>query len=218
MAATAQTIRWAEDRGRSDASLGPRAFDPPTDPQGRAAYTKGFTDRGGKIPKKDQPKVVRVRSRMADPTGEQLRLILIIPAGRAMVRHFALTFAGLLRDRGEGRVSVRLALELARATYRGPDDHEGTYKWNNNLAPALARWILICRPALRGAIELRGEPDPAWSDPSLPAPESPFAWLDPERPYYPRDGFLPDNALTGVAWLASEPFRNKTAETWERAA
>jgi hypothetical protein len=128
------------------------------------------------------------RRTVADPDGLGLARLLSTNEGRLMVGHFAHAFARLLDETPPGRdLRVRAAWEWAAAVWDGPTPEiGGEAKWNNNLVPLLSRWIVICRPSLRGRIEFRGEPDKAWNDPSLPMPANPYRrWLDPAHPYTP---------------------------------
>lgn len=160
-------------------------YNPPVDPDLRAIYSAAFEVAGGRLPKPERAKQERVHRVIADGNGALLRETLLDPDGRKFLAAF---FAMLDEEaaRGTGRLSVRLLLELTRMRWTG-NGMRGDYKVNNNIAGSLSRYVLLTRPGLRGRVELRGEADSGWADPSAPLPVSPFPWFDPEQPTVPTD-------------------------------
>jgi hypothetical protein len=97
---------------------------------------------------------------------------------------------------GKLRGSMRLGLENVRDDDTPAVGMVGAHKVNNNVAPAVSRWLLQCRPNLRGWIiakHMKGEPAEltrAYMDPSLPLPPDPrMPLLDVEHPYHPTDSW-----------------------------
>ncbi len=95
---------------------------------------------------------------------------------------------------GKTRGSMRLEIENVRDDDTPAVGMAGPWKANNNVAAAASRWLLQCRPNLRGWIivkHMKGEPTEltrAYTGPSLPLPPDPrMTWLDVNHPYHPTD-------------------------------
>jgi hypothetical protein len=160
-------------------------FAPPADAELAAIYAAAFEVAGGRVPKPERAKPERTSKAIVDGDGRLLRDTLLDPDGR----RFLAAFFNMLDEeaaRGTGRLSVRLLLELTRMRWTG-NGMRGEYKVNNNIAGSLSRYVLLTRPTLRGRVELRGEADPDWADPSAPLPASPFRWFNPDQPTVPND-------------------------------
>ena len=141
-----------------------------------------------------QPKkacVIRVQTNDERDPFVILRTALSEPNGRAIIKAIVGEL-GKQKKAGWSQGSVRLALETARRTTKQPAGMGGDFRIDNRVAPAIARWCLQVKPALRGWLELRRmvgestEAANAYSDPKAGMPvDDRLIWVDPSSPYEP---------------------------------
>jgi hypothetical protein len=135
--------------------------------------------------------VIRVQTNDERDPFVLLRAALSEPNGRAIIKAIVAEL-GKQKKAGWSQGSVRLALETARRTTKQPAGMDGDFRIDNRVAPAIARWCLQVKPALRGWLEVRrmvgetAEAANAYSDPNAEMPfDDRLMWVDPAAPFVP---------------------------------
>ncbi len=135
--------------------------------------------------------VIRVKAGDERDPFVLLRAALSEPNGREIIKAIVKEL-GRQKAAGWSQGSVRLALETARRTAKQPAGMKGDFRIDNRVAPAIARWCLQVKPALRGWLELRRmvgespEAANAYCNPEAPMPvDDRLIWVDPANPYEP---------------------------------